>query len=248
MQNLTILVDYDNIEPKHRPQGPVNMGLMILNQLPANLLHPYDTVSFRLYGGWRTATGLTNFAQDLIPKIRAASPTVWNVDYLGESKAIKVFTKLADAPLGSTKVFEETLVRNRPLRHFRTGANAWVSCADKQSCGLSILKSCHNATPCQTPNCYVQLGDILVRDEQKMVDTMMVADIAYERFVAKANEVVVICSDADIWPGIYLALQSECRITHLHTKPNWRTPNSLLQTLSQPQLQRYRELSLREPK
>lgn len=224
------------------------MALMILNQLPANLLHPYDSVSFRLYGGWRSATGLTTSAQELVPDIRANSPAVWNVNYLGKNKAVKVVTNLAESPLGSRKVFSETLVRNRPLRYFRTGANAWASCVNSQSCGFSILRSCHNATPCQSSNCYVQLGDVLVRDEQKMVDTMMVADIAYESFVSKADEVVVVCSDADIWPGIYLALQSQCRITHLHTKPGWRTPSHLLQTLNQPLLQLYRELSLRDPK
>lgn len=244
MSALAVLVDYDNIEPAHRSQGPISLVRMILSHLPANLLHPYSGVQARLYGGWRTATGLTTLAQELIPDLRANSPTMVSVAYVGVAKSIKVDVTLAQGPLGTRKVLEETHTRNRELRHFHSRPQPWQGCADAQNCGFKGLSKASKATPCGATGCFVRLGDILAQNEQKMVDTLLVADIAHQTFIAKANEVVVVCSDADIWPGIFLALQAGCRVTQLHAKKGWNTPRTLLDMLDHPLQQRYRQLSL----
>lgn len=51
MQSLPVIVDFDNIEARHRAQGPLSLACMLLGLLPPNLLFPYDLASFRLYGG-----------------------------------------------------------------------------------------------------------------------------------------------------------------------------------------------------
>jgi hypothetical protein len=238
------MVDFDNIEPAHRAQGPVSLSRMLLGLLPANLLHPYDGATVRLYGGWRTSTGPTAAVQQLSPDIAANSPTHLNVTYLGQTKPIATTVSLAFGPIGTRKIFDETLVRNRPLRHFRSIVTPWRDCAANENCGLKTLQNAHNQMECSATSCYVRLGDILVRDEQKMVDTLIVADMAHEIFISKSDEIVIVSSDADIWPGIYLALQSKCRVTQLHTKKGWKTPGHLLRTLDNVLLQSYRELSI----
>jgi len=245
MDTLSVLVDYDNLDNVTRAPGPVGAAKAILARLPANLLFPYTAIAVRLYGGWRTSIGLTTVAQQqLVPDIRANSPTVHGTTYIGQTKSLRVRVELAVAPVGTKHPFPDTLVRDRDLRFFRARPHPWGGCAREQSCGMSLLCSSTAQTRCQIAGCGVQLNDIFVRDEQKMVDTLIVADIAQQALVAKEQEIVVVSSDADIWPGIFLALQNACRITHVHTSPGWKTPRALIDTLSHPMSQNYRELSL----
>lgn len=244
LETLLVQVDYDNVQPIHRGQGPVNLANMLMAALPANLLHPYDSVEVRLYGGWRDSVSLTAEGQRLAPLIRNSPPAPYQVTYIGSTKAIRVDVDLAQAPLGTRRVFSETLVRGREIRHFRSTPRPWPNCAAPSKCGMELLNDAHRGSRCRNEGCFAELGDVLVRDEQKMVDTLMVADLAYDIFVRNAKEVVIVSSDTDMWPGIHLALQAGRRITHVHTHQGGRTQQHLLQTLLAPMLANYRQLSL----
>lgn len=243
MADLPVLVDFDNIDLLHRGQGPVSLAKMLVSLLPANLLHRYDTARVRLYGGWRSITGHTPAASSLYADIEANSPTPYTVQHMGQSKTIRIIVTLAHGPAGTRKIFPETLAKNRPLRHFRSVTTPWRDCGDHAACGFSVVKDGHNSTPCGIGKCTVRLGDILVRDEQKMVDTLMVADIAHETFVTKSNDIVVVSSDADLWPGIYMALNQGRFVTQIHPKSGWKTSTSLLATLDHAAEQGYRQFS-----
>lgn len=244
MTPVPVLVDYDNIDAIHRSQGPVSLARMLLALLPPNLLHPYDSVSIRLYGGWRSATGLTPYAQELAASIARDAPTTFNVTHIGNQKKLRVLVSLANGPAGTRKVFPETLARNRPLRHFRARTAPWHECTSGNACGMTLLHNAHNATPCRTANCHVRIGDILVRDEQKMVDTLMVADIAHETFVSRAEDIIVVSSDVDVWPGIFLALHNGRRVTQMHTQTGWATSRQLMDTLDDAMAAGYRQFSV----
>lgn len=244
MKLLPVIVDFDNIEARHRSQGPLSLARMLMGLLPANLLYPYDLASFRLYGGWRTGTNLTNGAAILSASISQDSQTTVTIKHLGEEKKIRVSVSLAGGPAGSRKILPDTYVRNRKLRHFKALNTPWHECANHQSCGMSFLHLGHNGTPCRTKDCFVHLGDVLVRDEQKMVDTLMVADIAHETFVSKAEDIIVVSSDSDVWPGIFLALRNGRRITQIHSKTGFITPPSLTAMLDQAASAGYREFSI----
>jgi hypothetical protein len=101
-----------------------------------------------------------------------------------------------------------------------------------------------NATPCPNSACACTLGDVLVRDEQKMVDTLLVADIASHAFTGKASDVVIVSSDIDMWPGVLLALRSGCSVTHIHTKSGWRTQGHLVGTLGSTLGKSYTQLAV----
>jgi len=65
----------------------------------------------------------------------------------------------------------------------------------------------------------------LVRDEQKLVDTMMVADLIY--YARDQNQVLaVVTSDDDIWAGIKSVLLSGSSLFHIHTRPGRKTPHT----------------------
>lgn len=244
MSILPVIVDFDNIDAHYRAQGPLSLARMLIRLLPANLLYLYDLVSVKLYGGWRTGTNLTNSASILAASISHESQTTLTIKHIGDEKVIRISVSLAGGPAGTRKILPDTYVRNRKLRQFRTLNTPWRECASHQRCGMALLHSGHNDTGCQTKDCYVRIGDVLVRDEQKMVDTLMVADIAHETFVSKSEDIIVVSSDSDVWPGIFLALQNGRRVTQIHCKTGFKTPAPLTGMLDQAAFAGYREFSV----
>ena len=208
------------------------------------MLAKHSAVLVRLYGGWRERGNLTPSAQRLIPDIRSGSPCIVQLEHSGALHPFRLTTELADGPLGSGISLEETLVRERGLRKFRARSGAPAACASHSSCGMSTYRGFTQATACAVAGCGTTLGDFLVRDEQKMVDTLLVADIAVHSLTTGASDLVVVSSDIDMWPGVLLAVQAGCHVTHIHTKPGWRTQSHLMRTLRHAAGQAYRQLTV----
>ncbi|WP_313274987.1 hypothetical protein [Stenotrophomonas sp.] len=60
-----------------------------------------------------------------------------------------------------------------------------------------------------------------------MVDTLLVADMAYLSLKMRDKNIVVVSSDTDMWPGVLLATSAGCQIIHIHTNEGWRTQRHL---------------------
>lgn len=65
--------------------------------------------------------------------------------------------------------------------------------------------------------------DLIVRNEQKLVDSMMATDLM-SLHLSSQEELVVVSSDDDLWPSLRLLLHRGHTIYHVHTKPNRPTP------------------------
>ena len=61
------------------------------------------------------------------------------------------------------------------------------------------------------------MDQVLTRTEQKLVDTMLVADLIH---LASSGEtsVAVVSSDDDMWPGMLMAMSHGAQIVHICTK------------------------------
>lgn len=244
MPDLMVLVDYDNVEPSRTRAGPVSLSKILVSLIPSNVLARHGGVTVRLYGGWRSQSTLTNSAQRLIPVIRADSPCIFTMSNAGTTLNLRLTVELADKPIGVTIPLEQSLVRDRGLRKFRARPTPWNCCVDSSSCGLGSIAGLKHDSVCVTPGCTTKLGDIFVRDEQKMVDTLIVADIAHQVFVARSSDIVVVSSDTDMWPGILLALNAGCSVVHIHTRSGWRTQRHLMNTIGGQLSRIYQELTV----
>ena len=242
MAALSVLVDFDNVEPIHKSSGAVNLAKVVVSHLPKTLVARHTSVSVRLYGGWRVEAIRTAFAQTLVPDIQANSPCPIPVTRLGQTSSLLMKVELADGPIGSRQVLEGTFVRGRSLRNF-SSRNPWSACTSS-GCGMKHFQSINHSTPCTTPSCGIRLGDVLVRDEQKMVDTLIVADMAHQTFQGRATDIVLVSSDADLWPGVLLSLSAGCSVTQVHTKLGMQTQSRLLNNLAGPMRNNYIQLSL----
>lgn len=244
MPALLVLVDYDNVDRSHTVAGPVGLAKMLVSLLPNAIVARHQGVTVRLYGGWRANGTLTYFAQNLVPDIHLQSPTVVAISNSGVSQNVRLTVELAQGPIGSSTSLEQTYVKNRGLRNFRSRSGPRPECANPSSCGLQMFSGLTHATQCGNHGCNSKLADVFVRDEQKMVDTLIVADMAHQVFAAKATDVVVVSSDTDMWPGVLLALRAGCAVTHIHTKRGLRTQQHLMNTLGGQLSRNYQQLSV----
>lgn len=244
MQALLVLVDYDNVDRSHTVAGPVGLAKMLVTLLPSSIVARHQGVTVRLYGGWRSNGTLTNFAQNLVPDIHSQSPTVVAITNSGVSQSVRLTVELAQGPIGSSTSLEQTYVKNRGLRNFRSRSAPLPDCANPLSCGLQLFSGLTHATQCGNSGCNSKLADVFVRDEQKMVDTLIVADIAHQALAVKATDVVVVSSDTDMWPGVLLALRAGCAVIHIHTKRGLRTQRHLMNTLGGQLSRNYQQLSV----
>ena len=230
MSTLYVFVDFDNVEQGLKSAGPVALARTILTLVSNSLLRQHDEAIVRLYGGWRSGGGLTSSAQTLIPDIRASSPAIFPYTLDGTIYNIRLIVELAEKPLGSSVILSETYVKDRSLRKFRVRQKPWDGCHNPQ-CGYQIYSGAGGNDVCPNQSCSVRLVDIFVRDEQKMVDTLMVADIARVTLVEGCRDIVMVSSDTDMWPGLLLAMSAGCYVTHVHTKQGWKTQRHLMQTI-----------------
>lgn len=244
MPDLFVFVDYDNVEFGLTRAGPVSLAKAISALIPGSVISRHDGIAVRLYGGWRTQGRLTKNAQRLIPDIRLASPLVIRTPHVGNSVPVRLSVELADKPLDSSDPLSETLVKERSLRKFRSRDAPWPECFSPTSCGFKNIVGLTHATPCGNGACANRLGDLFVRDEQKMVDTLIVADMAYQVFAKKASDIAIVSSDTDMWPGVLLAVRAGCNVTHIHTRSGWKTQRHLMGTLRPHMSQYYQQLSV----
>jgi len=238
------LVDYDNVELSLTRPGPVNFAKVLVPLIPGQVVSQYSEINVRLYGGWRSQGRLTTIAQRLVPDIYASSPAYVAIAHAGSTMQLRLTVELADKPIGLSSPLTETLVKERDLRKFRARLVPWSHCANPGTCTFNQFIGLTYNTACGNVGCANRLGNVFVRDEQKMVDTLIVADIAYQALSKKAKDIVIVSSDTDMWPGVLLALQAGCSVIHIHTKTGWKTQRHLLNTLGGQMGRFYKQLSV----
>lgn len=229
---IKVLVDYDNVPPHIWAPGPIAAAEALCARLPASVIGSETELTVRLYGGWRTGSKATIRAQKLIPELTAGSHRfIARPGHAPSASKIRLVVQLALSPLGSSSVFPTTLAKDRSIRSFRPRASHSSPCVDPSACGLNFLANLTHQSECTTAGCANTPKDLLVRDEQKMVDTLMVADMAHAALIDCDKDIVVITSDTDIWPGVLLAIKGGCGVTQLHPNTPGYTAPSLVEML-----------------
>ena len=64
--------------------------------------------------------------------------------------------------------------------------------------------------------------DLLFRGQQKLVDTMLTADLIY--LSRKVPTLALVGSDQDLWPGLKTAVMSGSTVIHIHPRSGESTP------------------------
>jgi hypothetical protein len=212
---MRVLVDYDNVPLSIRGQGPLYLADRLFECLRPDL--GSDThLDVRLYGGWFEEDKLTRRAQDLVAGLSAFPYPMWIKDQ-GPAKLVRINATLAQSLEALPKKHLHGTYRMRPpARRLSCETPQKVGCATSP-CPLSFVPEFINHERCPQTGCPVT-RELLLRGvgEQKLVDTMLVADLIYISRIGEPT-VGIVTSDDDIWPGIISALVAGTCVLHVHT-------------------------------
>lgn len=225
---MIVLVDYNNVEESERRRGIVYVIDRLISLFDPAHLRQYRRIAFRLYDGWYEMQSPTRQAQQITADIQAAFPATRTLlDQAGK------FTLLVNVEPAKSLRCDPHVHMWHTYRPRSTVGN--LTCRSPRSvgctssnCVLAPIQLLFSRGQCPEPGCNVTLRDIFTRNEQKMVDSMIVSDMFFSHLNAHA-ELAVVSSDDDLWPAIRMLLGRGMRIFHIHTNATRQTRSFYLQ-------------------
>lgn len=219
---MVVLVDYDNILELDRNRGPVHVATKIIEAL-GTALNCQKEVNFRLYGGWFQGTILSRRAQLLTPVLRASFPRPMALAAGVVPSPITARAELALALEAAPGRHLTHTYRDRALpNNVKCAALPYPRCHQPGACPIAPTHSLFRDARCPELGCPVGIETVITKPEQKLIDTMITADLLHLALSDPA--VVVVSADDDIWPGIQAALVYGAKILHVHPLPGRTTP------------------------
>jgi hypothetical protein len=226
---MNVLVDFANLPHSQRSLGTRGLVLKVLDLITPCLPGCDDDapIAFRLYSGWYENGCLTRSAQDEIVAAHTQFPTIWR--YRGRSR--RIMCELAMSSLAAKELHFLTTFRAKAApRNLRCLDTADTPCADPDRCANRHFAQFVTKQKCPEPGCVASPRDFLRRDEQKMVDCMIAADLLYLAF-SRAAAVTVVTGDDDLWPALITAQHMGTRVLLV---PLGRTRTALPSPLCDP--------------
>ena len=219
---MLLLIDYDNVLDADRRQG-VEHVVRKSFELCAPFSPAITRIRCRLYGGWYEGSRLTRDGQSLSGIIRSISPVRLAVD--GRITPLLMDIELAASALSDPRTLVGNTLRKKGYpRTLRCESLPWLACVDAESCPILRIKEFVDDNLCTQGSCAVQPQDLLYKQEQKVVDTMMVADMILSSMDGVAH-IAVVTRDDDIWPGLSIASAKATSLIHISTAAATRVPD-----------------------
>ncbi len=176
---MFVLIDYANLHPAHQTRGTVYIAEKILYTIGLRFVRTLSRVFLRFYGGWYDETVLTHQAQTLAAEIQAHFPRPVTVLEAKDGHSLSVVASMAYAleiepHRRLCYTFRQKGTPPSLLCHHPTEAGCVTP-----ACPLLPVQDFINSGCCTAAGCPVTVETLLHRREQKLVDTMMTADLIY---------------------------------------------------------------------
>lgn len=215
MKNLFILVDYDNVDILSKKRGLKFIATGIISRLSNELDPTIKDLTIRLYGGWFQSNNYTSLAQDLVPIIQRDFPTI--ILDNATSRIFKVKIEMAYSLLITPLQFFYNTYRIRAFpKDIKAKDPNNLGCVD-QTCPVKGVYEFITTGSCINQCCSVTSETMLYRGSQKLVDSMIAADIFF-LMQNKTVPIILVSSDDDFWPAIHVVINSSSKFIHIHTK------------------------------
>ena len=222
---MQVIIDYNNIHLTVRRRGLKYIAEEIARTLGATAVGKYRRLHLRLYDGWYRVQNPTPLAQTTSAEVQRDFPTTVTVPVSGGQPVRAVvaaemaYSLHCDPNTHIWHTFRPRSGQSNVACNTPTSAGC-VS----QSCVLSALPRFFSSQQCPDTNCSITPEDLIIRNEQKLVDSMMATDLM-SLHLSSQEELVVVSSDDDLWPAIRLLLHRGHTIYHIHTKSTHITPS-----------------------
>lgn len=216
---MIALVDYDNIPRIERNRGLAQLAHRIANVIGPAPFAAEPSLRLRLYGGWFNKSNASRNAQALVAELGATFPIQMVVSDATSSIKLPCRAEMAYSLACDPGVTVTHTYRPRSLPPALTcSAPPFTGCANPGACPVVPLHDFFHSGQCSVVSCAVSPEVILTKPEQKLVDSMIIADLIHLTR-ASTEQLAVVSTDDDILPGIRLALLQGARLIHVHPAP-----------------------------
>jgi uncharacterized LabA/DUF88 family protein len=221
---MQVIADYNNIPDAIRRRGLKYLAEKIALTLGPTAVGKYRRLHIRLYDGWYQVQRLTHLAQSTSAELQREFPTTITLPSPhGTAVRAVVAAEMAySLHCDPTMHIWHTFRPRSGQSNVSCKSPASAGCTSR-ACVLSELPRFFATQQCPEASCTISAEDLIVRNEQKLVDSMMATDLM-SLHLTSSEELVVVSSDDDLWPAIRLLLQRGHTVYHIHTKPNRATP------------------------
>jgi len=163
---------------------------------------------------------MTKHAQELAVAIDNEFPAIIRVpNPVGEIALVEAKAELAVSMMEepSHHLFDTYRRKGKPW-NLRVQQPAEVGCTDS-ACPLPVAKKLIKSGACPIPSCVVTADDLVYRNEQKIVDTMLACDMVYAP-TQNYNQLILVSGDDDFLPPLRTLLLRGIPVARFHPKPN----------------------------
>ena len=224
---MIALVDYDNL--RVRPNRLRYAVTRLLDAIGARRFAGDARLRCRLYGGWFDRFRLSKSAQRVVGDVDSMFPRRVPVSDDDGAVTVLVRIELARTLVGDRVDLTHTYRRRSVPPNLSCAPAPFDGCARPSRCPVADLARFIDDAACPIPDCVVTPETVLRKDEQKLVDSMVVADLI--RLAQTTSESLVLASsDDDMWPGIRVALLHGARLLHVRSRRGPLSPYQPLTT------------------
>jgi uncharacterized LabA/DUF88 family protein len=210
---MIIFVDYDNINYNITRHGIIHVVNKILSKITPSEMDSNKRVTIRLYGGWYNQQNFTPKAQNLVSEIISSFPTTSKLS--DNSTTVIVNCEMAYSILADPTNHLFATYRPRGVPSGLCAKHPSNSGCTNNNCPIVYTYSFIQNDICLMCN-NIKPRDIFFRGEQKLVDTMLTTDLIFSTQISE--NVAIVTSDDDFWPGIKTSIFFGKKIIHIHTK------------------------------
>lgn len=219
---FAVFIDYDNLLESQRVGGILDVVTKALIQVPLDTGTNRAKCDVRIYGGWYEGTQLTRRGQDVVVEIQRDFPKVIRLPTAtGEHVLVPTTAELAVALLQEPGHHLFNTFRKKGIpANVRVEAPSNVGCIDP-SCVLPLMKKLLKSGNCPKAGCGIATGNLIYRNEQKIVDTMLSCDLIHAAD-GVAVQVILVSGDDDFLPPLRTVLLRGVKAVRFHPKPNFQ--------------------------
>jgi len=200
----------------------------IVRSVDPSTLVGFSRAQIRLYGGWYDRNITTPLAQTISAQLCRDFPKPLRFIQKGKTSRLIINAELA---YGTATEPQFSLLNTYRQRSFPKGLRCHhpsdIGCINPNCSALPFYQTFENRE-CRNSDCHHSLDSLLYKGEQKLVDTMIAIDLLY--FSLRQHEnICLVSSDEDFWPGIRAALHFGANVIVIHTKPGYSSPQHYYQ-------------------
>ena len=198
---MLILVDYDNLGMyKHKSINDI--VTITLSRALRHIGEARIHCQVRLYGGWFTKEGQSGEGKEVLLKLQGNENIIEkqvgkNGQWVVAIVHIEMASSILQKPEHDLFFTYRTKARTYDIR---VKKQEEVACG-QDSCLLPLLAKFLKTRKCPREGCSVGADDLVWRNEQKLVDSMIVCDLLYSAG-AQVNYIVLVSDDDDFVPPL----------------------------------------------